>query len=209
MQSFGVFRALGHHDNFCCLEIDPENRNLWVADYGYNRVYKFCLDGGAAVDISATLEGVARPNPDGWQIPLDINFFAPGDDVLNDIPLFHNYLITAESSGFAVGTVPGVAAGNYDITAVSDHTLKNVKRNVLISHPGTAVNLGTLLEGNADDNTKIDLIDFSILAQSWSANLGDPGFDSRADFDRNGSIDLLDLYLEVSNWLMVSPVEIP
>ena len=195
--------------DICCLEIDPANRILWVADYGYNRVHTFCLDGGSAVDISVTLEGSARPNPDGWRVPLNINFFAPGDDVLNVMPLFHCYLTTAESGGFALGTVPGITAGTYDITAVSEHTLKNVKRNVQISHPGTAVNMGTLLEGNAENDTTINLTDFSILALTWPMNQGDPGFDSRADFDRNETIHILDFLLLCTNWLENSPIEVP
>lgn len=28
----------------CSLELDTTNRRLWVADYGYNRVYEFCLN---------------------------------------------------------------------------------------------------------------------------------------------------------------------
>ena len=75
--------------------------------------------------------------------------------------------------------------------------------------PGTVVNMGTLLEGNVNDDTTINLFDFGILARSWPTNQGDPGFDSRADFDRNGSIDLFDLLLGAGNWLKVSPVEIP
>ncbi|MCP4707251.1 MAG: hypothetical protein GY869_01385, partial [Planctomycetes bacterium] len=194
---------------YCCLEIDPLTRRLWVADKGYNRVYEFSLTGGAPVDISATLQGAARPDPAGWQIPLRINFFAPGDDVLSRMPLFHCNLTIDKSGADAVGQIPGVAPGTYDLTAVSEHTLKNVKRNVVIPVSGASVNMDTLIEGNANDDNEIDFVDYSIMAWSWNTNLTDPGYDPRADFDRNEVVNIHDLFLLVSNWLLISPIEIP
>jgi hypothetical protein len=37
-----------------CLEIDVENRILWVADSGYNRVYEFCLPGYVQPTVEAS-----------------------------------------------------------------------------------------------------------------------------------------------------------
>ncbi|MCP4710451.1 MAG: hypothetical protein GY869_17655, partial [Planctomycetes bacterium] len=102
----------------------------------------------------------------------------------------------------------GVAPGTYDLTAVSEHTLKNVKRNVVIPASGASVHMGALAEGNANDDHKIDLVDFSIFASAFNSSQPDPNYDPRADFDRNKSIGLLDLFLLVSNWLKVSPIEI-
>ncbi|MCP4707650.1 MAG: hypothetical protein GY869_03410, partial [Planctomycetes bacterium] len=114
----------------CCLEIDPTGRRLYVADNGYNRVYEFALTGGYRLDVSVFLEGAARPDPDGYQIPLIVNFFAPGDDVLNDMPLYHSHIYTQKVAAVAVGSIPGFAPGIYDITASSDHTLMNLEKNV-------------------------------------------------------------------------------
>ncbi len=193
----------------CCLEIDPATRRLWVADAGYNRVYEFCLDGGVSVDMAVRLEGADRPADSGWQVPLFAGFFQPGADVLQDPALYYCHLTTNREGEYAVGQVPGVAAGTYDITAVSEHTLLNVRRNVVIAGASTAVDLGTLAEGNADDNHTIHLTDFGVLAGAWQASAGEAGYDSRADFDRNGEVNFSDLYLLCTNWLRSAPLEVP
>lgn len=193
----------------CLLEIDPVHRRLYVADYGYNRVYELCLDGGANVDISVGLEGVARPDPDGWVVPLSVRFFSPTADVLNDTPLYQCNLATTKSGDYAVCQVDDLAPGTYDITVASEHTLMNVKRNVVISQPGTSVDMGILTEGNADNNDKINMVDFSICASRWLTSEGEPAFDAGADFDRNLTIDLPDLVLLATNWLTSSPIEVP
>lgn len=193
----------------CCLEIDPPKRRLWVADNGYNRVYDFCLEGGAEVDISLSLQGSARPVPSGWKIPLFVNFYLPGADVMNDLDIYHCLVTTTKSGDYAVCQIPGVAPGTYDITAVSDHTLLNVKRGVVITEPTTVVDLGTLLEGDAYTDGFVDFYDFSILGSAWSTSTTDAGFEKLTDFDRNGVIDMFDLFLITSNWLESSPVEVP
>lgn len=193
----------------CCLEIDPATRRLWVADVGYNRVYEFCLSGGVSVDISVALEGSARPADAGWQIPLWVGFFQTGADVLQDPALFYCHLTTTRSGDYAVAQVPGVAPGTYDLTVVSEHTLLNVKRSVAIAAPIASVVMGTLAEGNADDNNDINLSDFSVLASAWQTHLGQAEYRSQADFDRNGDINISDLALLCTNWLDASPLEIP
>jgi hypothetical protein len=193
----------------CCLEIDPPKRRLWVADNGYNRVYEFCLSGGAAVDISVSLEGSSRPVPSGWEIPLFVDFYLPGADVLYDPDVYHCRLTTTKSGDSAVCQVPGVAAGTYDITTVSEHTLLNVKRSIVIADPNTAINMGMLLEGDAYKDDFIDSNDFNIFAEAWLTAMTEPNFDELADFDRNGVIDIFDFSLLASNWFKSSPIEIP
>ncbi|OHB61359.1 MAG: hypothetical protein A2Y12_16425 [Planctomycetes bacterium GWF2_42_9] len=193
----------------CCLEIAPAKRRLWVADNGYNRVYEFCLSGGAAVDISVGLEGSVRPAPDGWRIPLHIGFFKAGADVSKDSTLYYCLLTTDKDGDNAVCQVPGIGEGTYDITMVSEHTLLNVKRNVIITESNTAVDMGVLSEGNADGDWENDFIDFTILASAWQEHKGEASYDSRADFDRNNAVDICDLSLLCLHWLEVSPIEIP
>lgn len=157
------------------------------------------------------LQGDNRPFPEGWHIPLTVKFFEPGADVLSNLHLYEFNETTQVSVDPYIGAfcnVSGVAPGTYDITVVSDHTLLNVKRNVPIPHP-IWVYMGTLLEGDANNNYRIDLNDFAILASAWLAAENDAGFDSRADFDRNGNIHMPDLELMTSNWLLSAPIEVP
>jgi hypothetical protein len=101
--------------------------------------------------------------------------------------------------------VPGV----YNITAVSNGTLINVKRNVALNATATSVSLGTLLEGNANDDIRISTLDVGILSAAYLKSVGQTGYDVRADFDRSGKIDTFDVGLISANYLKRSPIEVP
>jgi len=118
-------------------------------------------------------------------------------------------LTTTKIVNVAICEATGVAPGTYDIAAFSEHTLMNAKRSVVISAPKTSVNLGTLLEGNANQDNIIDFGDYAILSMCWLASQTQAEYDVLTDFDRNGLINLSDLRLLAASWLSISPVEIP
>ena len=161
------------------------------------------------VSISVALQGEDRPDA-GWAVPLTVKFFTPGADVLTDIPAYEFKLTTEKSAAtnMAVCEVTGIAPGNYDITIIGEATLMNVRRSVVISASNTSVNMGTLLEGDANQDNIINLEDFAILSKSWLALQLQPGYNAIVDFDYNGLINAADLCLLASNWLGSSPVEI-
>jgi hypothetical protein len=101
-----------------------------------------------------------------------------------------------------LATVP---QGTYDISFVSPQCLVSVKRGVVITAPETTVNLGTLFEGNANDDNEINILDFGILAQAFGKMAGAQGYDSRADFDRNGVVNISDFGLLSGNYRLNSP----
>jgi hypothetical protein len=164
---------------------------------------------GVLVSISVALQGDSRPDA-GWSVPLTVRFFPPGADVLNDAPTQEFKLLTTRSSTWdkAVSQAGGVTPGTWDITVVGESTLMNVKRGVIISGPGTSVDIGTLLEGDANHDNTIDLDDCAVLSAAWLASKDQPQYDIQADFDRNGLINAADLSLLAANWLKSSPVEI-
>jgi pimeloyl-ACP methyl ester carboxylesterase len=159
------------------------------------------------VDISVVLQGGSRP-PEAWEVPITIKFFGPGADVIFDSPICVFNLTTTKSDSIATCQCPDVMPNNYDITAVSEHTLINVKRNVVISAPSTAVDMGALLDGNANDDGIINISDFGILAISYLCMEGEPGYDARADFDRNGITNISDFGLLAVNYMQMSPIDI-
>ncbi|MCJ7675094.1 MAG: nitroreductase family protein, partial [Sedimentisphaerales bacterium] len=164
-----------------------------------------------SVSISVALQGDGRPDG-GWLVPLTVKFFTPGADVLNDTPTYEFKLTTAKSlaGSEAVCEATGIAPGSYDITARSESTLMNVKKSVVIpTGRDTSVDLGTLLEGNANQDSVVNLDDYAILSRCWLSSKTQAEYDVRADFDRNGLIDVADLCLLAANWLRSSPVEIP
>jgi hypothetical protein len=161
------------------------------------------------VSISVVLQGDGRPDV-GWAVPLTVEFFGPGADVLNDTPTYEFNLTTTKSAteNAAVCEVAGVAPGAYDITVRGVSTLMNLKRSVVISAAATSVKLGTLLEGDANNDNIINLDDYAILSMCWLASESQAEYDVRADLDRNGLINAADLSLLAANWLHSSPVEI-
>jgi hypothetical protein len=66
-----------------------------------------------------------------------------------------------------------------------------------------------VLEGNANDDNKINIQDFGILAATYGKVAGDTGYDARADFDRNGKINIADFGLLAANYGKYTPVEVP
>ena len=160
-----------------------------------------------SVDVSVTLQGGGRPD-EGWVVPLTVKFFTPGSDVLTAPPLYTFNLITAKIDGFAVAEAKRIVPGIYDISAATTHCLTNVKKGVVITG-SVAVNLGTLLEGNADDSNAINITDFGILAASYGKSSGDSGYNAQADFDRSGSINITDFGLLAANYGKSAPIVVP
>jgi len=161
------------------------------------------------VSISVVLQGDGRPDV-GWAVPLTVKFFTPGANVLNDTPTYELNLTTTKSAAgnTAVCEATGLAPGTYDITAFGQSTLMNIKKNVVISAPQTSVDLGTLLEGDVNQDDIVDFDDYAVLSTCWLASKDQAEYNAGADFDRNGLINAVDLSLFAANWLRTSPVEI-
>jgi hypothetical protein len=161
------------------------------------------------VSISVVLQGDGRPDI-GWAVPLTVKFFTPGADVLNDIPAYEFNLTTTRSAteNTAVCEATGLAPGTYDVTALGRSTLMNIKRGAVISAPQTSVDLGTLLEGNVNQDEIVDFDDYAVLSTCWLASKDQEEYNAKADFDRNGLINAVDLSLFADNWLKTSPIEI-
>ena len=123
----------------------------------------------------------------------------------------------------------GVFTDTYDITIVATNrgdlndTLANLRDDQLINLrrvdpelPGP-VQGGTLLEGNVVDDARpgieptdvINALDASALAAAFGTSAGDAGFDSNADFDRDGTIGQPDVDLLTANFLGFSPIVLP
>jgi len=174
------------------------------------------IDSEAMVDISVVLQGGSRP-PEGWEVPITIKFFSPGADVMTDTPIYEFHLTTTKSDNTATCQCIGIMPGTYDVTAKVTScpqcgdgpcTLMNVRRAVAISAPSAAVNMGTLLAGDANCDGIINISDFGILAVSYMKAEGEPGYDCRADFDCNGIINISDFGLLAVNYMKMSPVDI-
>ena len=161
------------------------------------------------MSLSVVLQGDGRPDV-GWAVPLTVKFFTPGADILNGTPAYEFNLTTTKSAvgNSAVCQATGLAPGTYDITALGQSTLMNVKKSVAISAPQTSVDLGSLLEGDVNQDNIVDFDDYAVLSTCWLASKDQAEYNAGADFDSNDQINAVDLSRFAANWLRTSPVEI-
>ena len=140
-----------------------------------------------------TLQG--RPSPSGasWVTELDIGLYLPPDDSLL-------YSYSATTNEYGRFTIPDVPRGTYTIWVKGSHTLSNVKSNVSIGDGTNEVNFGTLLEGDANGDNAVTILDYSILRTAYGTVRGQPGYDERADFNQDGAITILDYSLLRTNY---------
>jgi len=183
-----------------------------ISSYGDEKSFNTLAIIPANINLSAILQGSTRPES-GWNIPLTIKFFISGNttpiDVLKTTPVSTFNLIGARSGNVTTVHIPGILPSTYDITVTSPHCLISVKRNVAISGNTTSVNIEALLEGNANNDEKVNIQDFGILAKSYGKQRGQEGFDDYADFDRNDKINITDFGLLAANYGKYSPIEAP
>jgi cohesin domain-containing protein len=102
-------------------------------------------------------------------------------------------------------TCAGFLPGTYTACVKHSHTLQNCRGVTLVDGPNT-VNFGTLLEGDANNDNCLLLVDFSILATAFGKCTGDSGFDARADFDGSGCVLLVDFSLLATNFGRCGPL---
>ncbi len=159
------------------------------------------------LNVSVTLQGTNRPDS-AWLLPLTVKFFTPDADVFTASPRYSFTLTSTKVGSTALIRCTGIQPGNYDISAVSSHTLLNVKKNVTINVSTTGVSLGTLLEGNATNDDRVNIADFAILSGAYGQLSTDPDYDPLADFDGNFIVNIADFSLLSGNYNQIAPIEI-
>jgi len=146
----------------------------------------------AALAGSVTLQG-RPPAPDPrWVTSLIGAMTLPGS-----ASSVYTFTATSDSSGHF--TVNGIAPGTYDIYVKNSHTLRN-KVTAILTSGSNQVNLGTLREGDANNDNFVSLIDFSILVSTFGKCQGATGYDDRADFDEDQCVGPLDFSLLAPNY---------
>jgi len=163
----------------------------------------------ADVEVAVGLQG-SRTVEAQCIMPVTVKFFTPGADVMADVPVYSQTVTTSKTGANLAGaTVTGVEPGTYDVSIISEHTLTNVKTNVTVAAPTTAVDMGTFSEGDANGDGEVTFLDISTLVPSYSKSEGDPGFNPLVDFDRSGNVDFLDVSVFVPNYQKQSPITVP
>ena len=135
----------------------------------------------ATINGSVSLQG--RPSPPNAQWVSELRVTVGGAT---------HTASTDQSGNF---TVAGLTPGTYDIRVKNSHTLSNLRSSVTLAAGTNTLNFGTLREGDANDDDRVNITDFSILATGFN-----PQYDERADFNQDGFVNITDFSLLASNF---------
>jgi hypothetical protein len=105
----------------------------------------------------------------------------------------NNYSTNTDASGFFTITSP--APGLYDWRVKNAQTLANSGSVTLPTSGTTQQEMGLLREGDANNDNCTSILDFNIVKNSFGKGVGDPGYDSRADFSGDQAVTVTDFNL--------------
>jgi hypothetical protein len=150
---------------------------------------------GPTTTITGTVALQGRPvAPNAqWVVPVTVELYVAG----NPTPVA-TYTATTNTSGQF--TVTGVPSGTFNIKVKSSHTLARVLLAQSLVIGGNAINFGTLLEGDVNNDNFVTLSDLSLLINSYNKTVGDSGYDARADLNNDNFVTLSDLSLLINNF---------
>lgn len=190
--------------------------------YGTHANATIEISDAAKIIGTVTLQGSNRP-PDGLNVPLTVRLFS-SDTTLNSAniltePAAYCFSTAAQTvsitqtspltSGITFTTAPTIIPGIYHISLTSEHCLVNLKRNVTVTGD-TTVDMGILLEGNADNNNQIFGADLNMLLCDFLQQPGDAKWNGgRCDFDGDGQVTAVDFSALAINYTLTSPIELP
>jgi len=105
--------------------------------------------------------------------------------------------LTTDAFGVFTTTV---ASGTYDVGVKGRHTLESRKRSLIIAPDMQPVDFGVLLEGDANDDNEVSILDYSLLYSLFDS------VEPAADFNQDGLVDVLDYSLLYTNFDRVGPI---
>ncbi len=146
----------------------------------------------ATLNGSVLLQGRPAAPAAAWSVDLVVALYQPGTDTLVE-----SLTPTTDQSGSF--SLTGLTPGTYDVAVKQAHALQVVEA-VTLAVGGNAVDFGTLLEGDANNDNVIELLDFSILANTFGKSAGETNYDERADFNQDDAVDLNDFSLLAANF---------
>lgn len=107
--------------------------------------------------------------------------------------------VTDGSGNFAI---TGISPGTYDVCVKGYTSLSILKANQVFTEGNvTSINFGVLLEGDANDDDYITDADIALVeGDAWGTQEGDPNFNPKCDFDRDGWVTGADRNIAITNF---------
>ncbi len=147
---------------------------------------------GLALNVDVQLEGrPAAPSP-RWSVPLSVTLSLAGTTTT----AYQAAPTTDQSGRFRLD---GITPGTYTLSVKHPQTLR-VQVSQALSGLEASVAIGPLPSGDANNDNRISVLDFSLLASTFGRSSGSAGYDGRADFNGDSLISLLDFSLLSKNF---------
>ncbi len=105
--------------------------------------------------------------------------------------------ISVASNADGTFSVTPSAGGEWRVLVKERRTLAVVRTG---TSGGALVDFGTLPQGDANNDNKVTILDFSILATTFGKSAGGAGYDDRGDFNGDQKVTIVDFSLLASNF---------
>jgi len=149
---------------------------------------------GATVTVSFQIPGT---NP--YPAQFTITFYAQGTQ---NVVFEENINCPSNSQSF---TLSGIPEGSYDIRLKEAQCVSVKLYGVNISSGSTTLNFGTLRLGDINNDDRINIYDFSILAGSYGKSQGQVGFVAQADLNHDNIVNIYDFSILAGNYGLSGP----
>lgn len=196
---------------------------IQAEDVGFLRLYRFypAMDMVEAITYSPYLNQYKTDWDSqfafdlvGQPIPITVRLFDTSvsldcknieEEVVKEPSIMFNGSVNIGLSGTITLRPIGMASGTYHVVVFGSHSLVNLKKNVEIIND-LPINMGALLEGNADGDYRVFMGDFGILAHAYRSEPGDDNWDERADFNYDSKVYSEDFAILQVNFAKLSPI---
>ena len=224
---FNFHNILGSGPTVKVVSIDGSSVPVLVPDveHGDPAAVINVIQDANPLEIVVKLQGPARLHTAGYEVPLDVDIYSPGADILNDAPVASYGCDRMERGTGDDGQPVGVCqlfvpeSGNFDVVVNTARTLRHVQRNVAI--PGSAGFFGPahdpveergLHEGDMNEDGDINVLDFSLFLNTFNDTCssnppGGIGDFSDGDYDKDCIVEVLDFSIFLANWREATPQE--
>jgi len=143
------------------------------------------------INTQVVLQGRQTAPNSTWVTPLQITIIpATGGEAI-----FDQQVITDDSGTFTVLLMPGT----YKMRVKGVHTLARVVTTTLVAGINT-VEIPILLEGDANGDNLVNILDFSLLATAFGKTSDQVGFNAFTDFNADSLINIIDFSLLATNF---------
>jgi len=104
-----------------------------------------------------------------------------------------NYNVATDASGFFTATT-GLPDGSYNWRLKGVINLANAG-TLSMSASIASPEIGTVRAGDANNSDNVSVVDFNMIKAAFGTGVGWPGYDDRANFNRDGAVNSVDFTL--------------